>query len=128
MSERFGADGWREPETSGGNSWRAKFVNRSSGACNRKLRFVMPALAFIVTGTLPDWPARTVVEPRLSSMKSPTTTEKLLVALNGGTPSSVTMTVTKLLLDACPRLGVQKKTPLFVLIRAPRGPPGANWK
>jgi hypothetical protein len=94
MKERFGAVGWSEPATSGGKSWRAKFVRRSSGASRRKFKFVTPALEFIVMGTLPDWPARTTAEPRIHSAKSPTSTLKLFVALNGGMPLSVTTTVT----------------------------------
>ena len=49
-----------------------------------------------------------------------TITVKLLVALNGGTPLSVTMVVIRLVLGPCASVGVQVITPLVSMV-APGG-------
>src|SRR5207249_12127599 len=52
---------------------------------------------------------------------SRTTTVKLLVALRGGAPLSVTRTVIKLVLGPCASVGVQLSTPVLASRRTPVG-------
>src|SRR5437867_422611 len=52
---------------------------------------------------------------------SRTTTVKLLVALRGGAPLSVTRTVIKLVLGPCASVGVQLSTPVLASRRTPAG-------
>src|SRR5205814_3556566 len=65
------------------------------------------------------WPAGTVSTGALFT--SCTTTMKLLVALRGGAPLSVTFTVIKLVLGPCASVGVQVSTPELASRRTPVG-------
>src|SRR5439155_7519578 len=57
---------------------------------------------------------------------SVTTTVKLLVALSGGAPLSVTLMVIGFVLGPCASVGVQVKIPLVGLTVAPAGAPGSR--
>ena len=57
---------------------------------------------------------------------SRTTTRKLLVALSGGEPLSVTPTMMRAVPGPCASVGVQVNTPVTGSMVAPAGAPGAS--
>src|SRR5437867_11963704 len=81
------------------------------------------SLAVLVTtrtlSSLIVWSAGTVSTGALFTSR--TTTVKLLVALRGGAPLSVTRTVIKLVLGPCASVGVQLSTPELASRRTPVG-------
>src|SRR5437867_11296717 len=78
------------------------------------------SLAVLVTtralSSLIVWSAGTVSTGALFTSR--TTTVKLLVALRGGAPLSVTRTVIRLVLGPCASVGVQLSTPVLATGRA----------
>src|SRR5437763_1647122 len=80
-------------------------------------------MAMLVTtselSSLIVWSAGTVSTGALFTSR--TTTVKLLVALRGGAPLSVTRTVIKLVLGPCASVGVQVSTPVLASRRTPVG-------
>src|SRR6266446_5302687 len=83
---------------------------------------------YVLPGTLCQTRCKFPPEtPRLEMRGSGnTTTLKLVLALNGGAPSSVTRTLRLLVLGAWSAVGRQVNRPVIGLIDAPSGAPASN--
>src|ERR1035441_10330828 len=116
-------------KTSGDAPSKVKLVKLEPGACTIAVMFVNGSELCNTTGTEAFRPTSTLVEPRLSTnsnLTGPTTTLNCCVALNGGTPLSVTITEMIFVLGAWAALGRHWNTPVAGSIIALVGAPAPS--